>query len=272
MIKLKNYNIKENELHPFHLVRPSPWPITVSFSLFFFLMGLVKWMHNLDYAQIFLHFGGIGLTFAIYNWFRDIVYEATFEGHHTRKVRQGLRMGMSLFILSEVMFFFSFFFAYFHSALSPSVGIGCTWPPKGIETIDPYELPLLNTALLLTSGLTVTWAHKAIIAGNKKESAHALSLTVLLGGIFTYFQLVEYDNATFSITDGIYGSLFYMMTGFHGIHVIIGTLFLGVCLVRLLKNHFTKKTHFGFEAAAWYWHFVDIVWIFLYAVVYIWGS
>lgn len=269
---LKNNNIKENELHPFHLVRPSPWPMTTAFSLFFLVFGLVKYMHSLDNALIFVHFGSLSLAYCMYNWFRDITYEATFEGHHTRKVQKGLRMGMILFIASEVMFFFSFFFAFFHASLSPSVGIGCVWPPAGIQTLDPLELPLLNTIILLSSGVSITWAHRAIVSGSKVDSAHGLTITVLLGLIFTGFQTYEYNNATFAITDGIYGSLFYMMTGFHGFHVIVGTIFLLVCLVRLVKNHYTKKTHFGFEAAAWYWHFVDVVWLFLYIVVYWWGA
>lgn len=270
---LKNYNIKTNEQHPFHLVRPSPWPLTVSASLLWVVLGFVKYLHNIGYCGLFyFHWGLFLLIFSLYGWFRDIVYEGTFEGHHTRKVQSGLRMGMMLFIVSEVMFFFSFFFAFFHASLSPAVGIGCVWPPAGIETLNPWALPLLNTVILLSSGVSITWSHRAIISGNRQDSAHSLAITILLGILFTYFQKVEYASATFSITDGIYGSIFYMLTGFHGFHVIMGTVLLFVSLVRMMKYHFTVKTHFGFEAAAWYWHFVDVVWLFLFITLYWWGS
>ncbi len=268
-MKLKNYNVKENELHPYHLVKPSPWPMTVSFGLFFFLMGLVKWFHSLDYALLFLHIGILGLSFSIYFWFRDIIFEATYEQHHTKKVRAGIRLGMKLFIVSEIMFFFSFFLSYFYIAFSPTVAIGCSWPPEGIIPIHPGGLPLVNTCLLIGSGVTVTWAHRAVVADLRRDSINALGITIFLGLIFTYFQYLEYNHASFAINDSVYGSLFYIMTGFHGIHVIIGTAFLIVCWFRLAAYHFTSRTHTGLVLAIWYWHFVDVVWIALYGLVYI---
>ena len=187
-------------------------------------------------------------------------------------VQNGLRYGMILFIVSEIMFFAAFFWAFFHSSLAPTVEIGAIWPPKGIEVLNPWDIPFLNTVILLSSGASVTWAHHAILAGNRKQAITGLFLTVLLATIFTGFQAYEYLEAPFTISDGIYGSTFYMATGFHGFHVIIGTLFLSVCLIRLIKHHFTPGHHFGFEAAAWYWHFVDVVWLFLFVCIYYWGG
>lgn len=277
-MKLKNYNVKENELHPFHLVTPSPWPLTISLAASSFVWGLVKWMHSLDYAMLFLHVGIFGLTLSLYGWFRDIIIEATWEGQHTRKVQRGLRIGMVLFIVSEAMFFFSFFFAFYHASLTPTMGIGYVWPPKGIQTLDPFELPLLNTIILLSSGASLTWAHRSMVAKNRRGAAEGLSMTIFLGIIFTCLQAIEYNEATFSITDGIYGSIFYITTGFHGIHVIIGTIFLTVQACRIMSGHFGlgpefgKRPYLGFETAAWYWHFVDVVWLFLYICIYCLGS
>lgn len=215
-------------------------------------------------------FGGV--LFTMFVWWRDVIREATFEGQHTSIVQIGLRQGMLLFIVSEIMFFFAFFWAFFHASINPSVWIGGVWPPEGLETLDPWAIPLLNTALLLTSGATVTWSHHSLRSGSKSSAQIALSLTIILAAIFTFLQVFEYLNAPFSISDGIYGSTFFMATGFHGLHVFIGTCFLTVCLFRLALNHFTREHHFGFEAAAWYWHFVDVVWIFLFITVYVWGS
>lgn len=205
-------------------------------------------------------------------WWRDIIRESTFIGYHTSYVVQAHRLGIILFIISEVMFFFSFFWAFFHSALAPTVQIACTWPPPGIEPINPFSVPLLNTAVLLASGFTVTWAHHGLIAGSRKNALQALFITCSLGLYFTKLQLQEYYDAPFTIADGIYGSVFFVSTGFHGLHVIIGTLFLLVCLYRTYAIHFSTDRHVGFEAAAWYWHFVDVVWIFLYLCIYWWGS
>lgn len=206
------------------------------------------------------------------NWWRDVVRESTFQGWHTTVVEKGLRYGMILFITSEVCFFFAFFWAFFHSRLAPTVEIGVAWPPTGITPLNPFLVPLLKTAVLLSSGVTITWAHHSILAGNHSEAVQALSLTVALGLYFTILQAWEYIDSPFTIADRIYGSTFFVATGFHGLHVIIGTTFLFVCLLRLINRHFSAHHHFGFEAAAWYWHFVDVVWLFLYVCIYWWGS
>lgn len=212
------------------------------------------------------------ICYAMYVWWRDIIREATFQGHHTRTVQLGLRYGMILFIVSEIMFFFAFFWAFFHSSLAPTIEIGAIWPPKGIDVLNPWDIPFLNTVILLTSGASVTWAHHAILAGQRAQAIVSLQVTVLLAMFFTALQVMEYIEAPFTISDGIYGSTFYMATGFHGFHVFVGTVFLTVCLVRVMKNHFTMQHHFGFEAAAWYWHFVDVVWLFLFVAIYWWGG
>nr|APX40816.1 cytochrome c oxidase subunit 3 [Smaragdina concolor] len=256
--------------HPFHLVDVSPWPILGALGAMTMMIGLIQWFHQLDNSLLF-----IGLTINIlvsFQWWRDVSREGTYQGHHTMKVALGLRWGMILFIVSEVLFFVSFFWSFFHSSLSPSIELGLLWPPKGIETFNPLEIPLLNTLILLTSGLTVTWAHHSIMENNYTKALQGLILTVLLGIYFTILQGFEYIEAPFTIADSVYGSTFFMATGFHGLHVIIGTSFLFVCLIRLYLNHFSNIHHFGFEAAAWYWHFVDVVWLFLYISIYWWGS
>lgn len=219
-----------------------------------------------------MFFGLVLVVLLMIIWWRDVIREATFEGHHTLVVQKGLRYGMLLFIVSEIMFFFAFFWAFFHSSLAPTIEIGSIWPPEGIHPFNPKEIPLLNTIILLTSGATVTWAHHSILLGKKFEAVYGLIATVLLAILFTALQAFEYSEAAFNISDGIYGSTFFMATGFHGFHVIIGTLFLTVCLFRLINNHFTILHHFGFEAAAWYWHFVDVVWLFLFVSIYWWGT
>jgi cytochrome c oxidase subunit 3 len=205
-------------------------------------------------------------------WWRDVIREATYLGLHTLAVQKGLKLGMLLFILSEVCFFISFFWAFFHSSLVPTVEIGSIWPPVGITTLNAFEVPLLNTAILLSSGATVTWSHNAMISGDRKETILGLVLTVVLGLIFTVLQGVEYYEASFTIADSVYGSTFYVATGFHGLHVIIGTTFLIVSLVRIIDHQLTKHHHNGYEASIWYWHFVDYVWIFLYISIYWWGG
>jgi len=212
------------------------------------------------------------ILFMMYVWWRDIIREGTIEGQHTMRVQKGLRMGMLLFIVSEVMFFFAFFWAFFHASFNPSVALGGVWPPAFMVILDPWKVPLLNTIILLTSGATVTWAHHAIVWGSKGHAMSALLYTVALAIVFTGLQAFEYVTAPFSISDSIYGSTFFMATGFHGFHVFIGTCFLTVCFFRLTLNHFTREHHFGFEAAAWYWHFVDVVWLFLFITIYWWGS
>jgi len=258
--------------HRFHLVDPSPWPLFTAFSAFAFLGGFVMYMHRIKYGICLFTTSLYILLLNIALWWRDVIREATFEGQHTDSVQTGLRMGMLLFIVSEVMFFVGFFWAFFHSSLAPSFAIGGIWPPVGIIPINPWFVPLLNTFILLTSGATLTWSHHALKAGTSEESIIGLICTIVLAIIFTGFQLEEYTHAAFSIADGIYGSTFYMTTGFHGSHVLIGTIFLTVCLIRLFRRHFTRHHHTGFLCAIWYWHFVDIVWIFVFCTIYWWGS
>jgi len=272
MIQLKNYNVVQNEQHPFHLVDTSPWPLMTSVALLNLALSTMSFFHYFKGGSWYLLSSFLFLSFFMFRWFSDIVLESTYEGHHTVKVQQGIRMGMCLFIASEVMFFFSFFWAFFHCTLSPSAGIGCVWPPVGIVALDPWGLPLWNTVILLSSGVTITCAHRAILAGERVATTNGIIATVLYGVIFSFVQGYEYNVAPFSINDGIFGSLFFMLTGFHGIHVAVGTIFLMVCLYRQVKYHFTRRQHVGFECAIWYWHFVDVVWLFLFVVVYIWGG
>nr|AXS66313.1 cytochrome c oxidase subunit 3 [Cucujoidea sp. 10 KM-2017] len=256
--------------HTFHLVDYSPWPLVGAFSAMITMMGLIKWFHLFE-VNLFL-LGFLSTLMVMYQWWRDVVRESTFQGHHTFMVCKGLQWGMILFITSEIFFFLSFFWGYFHSSLSPSMEIGLSWPPKGINPFNPSQIPLLNTLILLSSGFTVTWAHHSLMENNFNQALQSLLLTVLLGFYFTLLQAFEYIEAPFNIADSVYGSCFFMSTGFHGIHVIIGSIFLFVCLIRLFFNHFSYFHHFGFEAAAWYWHFVDVVWLFLYISIYWWGS
>lgn len=264
--------MRNNQKHSFHLVDPSPWPLISAFSALMLTFGGVLYMHGYKGGFFLLKFGFIMILFMMYCWWRDVIREATFEGQHTLSVQAGLKMGMILFIVSEIMFFFAFFWAFFHSSFNPSLAIGGVWPPAFLVTLDPWKIPLLNTILLLSSGATVTWAHICLCSGDKQELNRSLAITVILAIIFTLLQGYEYATAPFSISDSVYGSCFYMATGFHGFHVIIGTCFLAVCLCRVNLDHFTKEHHFGFEAAAWYWHFVDVVWLFLFITIYWWGS
>nr|AXS65875.1 cytochrome c oxidase subunit 3 [Tenebrionoidea sp. 11 KM-2017] len=256
--------------HPFHLVETSPWPILGSLSALILMSGIIKWFHLFDSSLLMI--GSSAMLMIMYQWWRDISREATFQGLHSYVVTMGLRWGMILFITSEVLFFVSFFWGFFHNSLAPTIELGMIWPPKGISPFNPTQIPLLNTLILLTSGLTVTWAHHSLMENNFKQAKQGLALTVILGFYFTALQGFEYYESPFTISDAAYGSSFFVATGFHGIHVIIGSTFLLVCLMRHLSNHFSQTHHFGFEAAAWYWHFVDVVWLFLYISVYWWGS
>lgn len=257
--------------HPFHIVDPSPWPLIASFGAFFTVFGCTMYMHFYSWGLLLFTMGLTLLIATMAIWWRDVIREATFEGHHTTYVQKGLKLGMVLFIASEIMLFFAFFWAFFHASLNPTIEIGCVWPPKGIIAINPWHVPLLNTLVLVTSGAFITWSHYAILAGYRKDSIEALIYTIILAAFFTALQYFEYCVAPFTISDGVYGSVFYMTTGLHGSHVLIGTLFLTVCLYRLIMQHFTRTHHVGFECASWYWHFVDIVWIFVYFFIYWWG-
>nr|AXS66225.1 cytochrome c oxidase subunit 3 [Tenebrionoidea sp. 4 KM-2017] len=256
--------------HPYHLVNYSPWPILGSFGTLILMSGIIKWFHIFNNDLLML--GSVITILIMIQWWRDVTRESTFQGHHSLLVSNGLRWGMILFITSEVFFFISFFWGFFHNSLSPAIDLGMMWPPQGIKPFNPIQIPLLNTLILLSSGLTITWAHHCLMENNYNQAVQGLALTVILGLYFTALQAFEYIESPFCISDSSYGSSFFMATGFHGIHVIIGTTFLLVCLMRLTKNHLSQIHHFGFEAAAWYWHFVDVVWLFLYLSIYWWGS
>lgn len=258
--------------HSYHLVDPSPWPIFGSFGGFCLTVGAVLFMHRYNGGWYLFLTGFIIILYTMYLWWRDIIREATFEDCHTIAVQKGLRLGMILFIISEVMFFFAFFWAFFHSSIAPVHNIGGVWPPKAITLISTYSIPLTNTFFLLSSGATVSWAHHAILGRHKKQTIVGLILTLILAAWFTKLQAFEYLNAPFSLSDGVYGSCFFLATGFHGFHVIIGTVALFVSLIRVIYNHFTNKHHFGLEAAIWYWHFVDVVWLFLFINIYWWSN
>ena len=257
--------------HDYHLVDPSPWPFLGSIAALVLAGGAVWWLH--DGPPWVMVIGFLMVFYTMFVWWRDVIREATFEGHHTPVVQLGLRYGMVLFIASEVMFFVAWFWAYFNAALFPPEQIGGVWPPEGVLTFDPWHLPLMNTLILLTSSTTVTWAHHAVREGDRKGAVQGLLITCILGALFTCVQAYEYATAPFAFgAEGdIYSSTFFMATGFHGFHVLVGTIFLIVCLFRAIKGHFTPDHHFGLEAAAWYWHFVDVVWLFLFACIYVWG-
>ena len=260
------------QAHPFHLVSPSPWPLFTCFSLLALTTGIVLFMHAFASGQYFIHLALLSLVCSACFWFRDVISEATYLGNHTLAVQRGLNMGVALFIVSEGLFFLAIFWTYFHNALSPTGELGAHWPPSGIDAVNPFELPLLNTIILLSSGVTVTYSHHSIIQGNRKGALDGLAFTVVLAAIFTALQGLEYSISPFTISDGTFGSCFYFGTGFHGFHVIIGTAFVAVGLWRVLAYHSTENHHLGLESGILYWHFVDIVWLFLFTSVYYWGS
>ncbi len=261
----------EVKSHPFHMVDPSPWPVVGTVAAFTIATGGIWYMHESQPWLLVLGFAILLFTF--YVWWRDVVREANAGHYHTPVVQHGLRVGMLLFIASEVMFFFAFFWAFFNATV-PAINRVAheVWPPEGVIPFHTWGLPFLNTLILLTSGATVTIAHHAIRHNDRKKMAFWILMTAILGLIFTTCQAYEYGHAAFGFTDGIYSSTFYMATGFHGFHVIVGTIFLLVCFFRARAGHFTAEQHVGFEAAAWYWHFVDVVWLFLFTAVYWWGS
>lgn len=262
----------EHQDHPFHLVSPSPWPFNTSVGLFSLACAGAFSMHNFNLGHIALCLGLVVLVSSMSLWFRDIISEGTFLGNHTLAVQKGLGLGIMLFIVSEALFFMAIFWAYFHSSLTPTVELGAQWPPLGIEPVNPFELPLLNTVILLSSGATVTYGHHSLIQGKRSGALYGSIYTVLLAIIFTGFQGIEYSVSSFTISDGAFGTCFFFATGFHGLHVIIGTLFLGVGLWRIYAYHLTDHHHLGFEGGILYWHFVDVIWLVLYISLYYWGS
>nr|ALO64355.1 cytochrome c oxidase subunit III [Lasioglossum morio] len=259
--------MKISHNHPFHMVTISPWPLMTSWSILNLLMSVIYWFNSFNFY--FMLFNLLNLMMILYQWWRDVVRESTMQGCHTLNVLKLLKFGMILFIISELFFFISFFWTYLHSAIAPSIEIGMTWPPKNITMFNPYDIPLLNSIILISSGFTITWSHNLLV-NNKKKSTTPLIFTIILGCYFSFIQMIEYYEAPFTINDGIFGSIFFMTTGFHGLHVMLGIMFLLTSLIRMNLNHFSKIHHFHFEAATWYWHFVDIIWLALYILIYWW--
>lgn len=271
--------------HDYQILPPSIWPLLGAIGAFVMLTGAVAWMKGITFLGLpvegpwmFL-IGFVAVLYVMFGWWADVVREGE-SGEHTPVVRIGLQYGFILFIMSEVMFFVAWFWAFFDASLYANEAIqasrtqvlGGQWPPKGIEVLDPWHLPLYNTIILLLSGTCVTWAHHALLHNDRKGLVTGLSLTVALGVLFSFVQAYEYAHAPFEFANSIYGATFFMATGFHGFHVLVGTIFLLVCLIRAMNGGFTSEKHFGFEAAAWYWHFVDVVWLFLFFSIYIWGG
>lgn len=258
--------------HSYHMVGPSPWPLFNSLSLLSLTSSFAFLMHSYGNIKYIAALAAVSLICSMSLWLKDIISEGTYTGNHTLAVQKGISMAFTLFIISEIFFFLSIFWAYFHSALSPAVELGVAWPPLGIKPINPFELPLLNTIILLSSAVSVTYAHHCLIKNEREGSLNGLVFTIILAVFFTYFQNLEYSVSGFTISDGVFGSCFFFGTGFHGLHVLIGTVFLFVGLGRVFAYHFSGNHHLGLESAILYWHFVDIVWIFLYLAIYYWGS
>jgi cytochrome c oxidase subunit 3 len=269
---MNKINRNQFQSFPYHLVDPSPWPILVSFSLLSLTLGAVMYMQGFTYGGQLISLGFTLTAFGMILWFRDVITEGTYLGHHTIQVQKGLSIGVVLFIVSEVFAFLSVFWAFFHSSLSPTIEIGGVWPPQGITPLDPFAIPLLNTILLLSSGAFVTYGHHALIQGDRRGAILGTLLTIIFAIIFTALQYYEYSESSFTMSDSVYGTVFYASTGLHGLHVIIGTLFILVGFIRIINYHLTDTHHQGHEAAILYWHFVDVVWLFLFIAVYYWGG
>jgi len=265
--------------HPFQIIESSPWPFIIGMSSFMYMSLnaiFLSYGCSTFYSNIFLkvpyQLSFIVLILSMFMWWYDMIQESVIEGAYTEKVQLNISIGMILFILSEVMFFFGFFWAFFHFSLNPSDAIQGNWPPVSIESIYAFGLPLINTFILLSSGITLTWSHFSLLKKNKIESVLGLFITILLGLVFTRIQFIEFYLAKFTIADSAYGSVFYMLTGLHGFHVIIGTIFLFVAFLRMVFNYFNNTRFSGFELSIWYWHFVDIVWLFVFTFIYYWGN
>nr|YP_010570396.1 cytochrome c oxidase subunit III [Ophiophthalmus serratus]UZG65884.1 cytochrome c oxidase subunit 3 [Ophiophthalmus serratus] len=256
--------------HPFHMVENSPWPMVSSIAILTTIYGLISIFQNHNSWIILV---GLLLMINVFIiWWRDVIREATFLGLHTNYVTNGIKIGFILFIISEIMFFLSFFWAFFHSSLAPVPEIGVVWPPSSVVPINPWGIPLLNTAILLSSGGSLTWSHHSLCQNNTDNATNALLITILLGIWFTLLQGYEYWETSFTIADNVYGNTFFVTTGFHGLHVIIGTTFLTICILRIISGHLSNTHHIGYECAIWYWHFVDVVWILLFICLYWWGG
>lgn len=264
-MKISIYKFNKN--HPFHLTTNRPWPLIISFNIINFLFRNVIRL-NSKFSLINLFFI-LTLILTLYQWWRDLVRERTFQGFHTLNILNIIKFRIIIFIISELFFFISFFWTFLHSSISPSIEIGNLWPPKIIKIFNPYDIPLLNSIILISSGLTITWRHH-LIKNNSKKCILLLKITIFLGIYFSILQYFEYKEAHFSFNDRIFGSIFFIATGFHGIHVIIGTIFLIISHLRLSKNHISIIHHLNFDLSSWYWHFVDVIWLILYILIYWW--
>nr|YP_009027756.1 cytochrome c oxidase subunit III [Bemisia afer]AHC02249.1 cytochrome oxidase subunit III [Bemisia afer] len=254
--------------HYYHLVKYSPWPILAALNLASLGVSLVKWIT----MNSFFFFFFLLLTILIVaQWWRDVIRETLYEGCRSNKINLTINLGMAFFIVSELWFFISFFWAYFYFSLSPDMSMGLAWPPHGITPMNFMDIPLLNTLTLLTSGFFITWSHHSLINYSFSMARAALFSSIVTGGYFLSIQLYEYMNSTFSFCDSVFGNCFFILTGFHGIHVMIGLLFISVSYLRMVKKSFSPLFFHGFEYSIWYWHFVDLVWLFLYMFLYWWG-
>nr|YP_272045.1 cytochrome c oxidase subunit III [Placopecten magellanicus]AAZ06458.1 cytochrome oxidase subunit III [Placopecten magellanicus] len=252
---------------PFHRVEPSPWPFLLAWGLGLTAISFAHFLHGDSIWYVVASLGGSVLC--VYWWFVDIVTEATFLGKHTKRVQRGIRMGFCFFLVSESMFFVSFFWAFFHSALAPSVDIGCYWPPM-MATMKCWGIPMINTSLLLGTIWPCGVAQKGMKAAELGDVLKGLGLTMVLGVCFVGLQVWEYYTATFTMADSVYGSCFFALTGLHGLHVVGGLIFIFVAWNRARLGHFSSARHLNLTFAIWYWHFVDMIWVFVYAIVYIW--
>ena len=266
-IRLRKYLYMSTERSSGHLVDPSIWPLIMSVGIYGMCSGLVVGLNGGSWNGEKL--GMILTVISLVCWLRDVIREGSYEGLHSERVRIGLRLGMVLFIVSELMFFFAFFWGFLWYSTTITVSIGGVFPPHGYEVIDSKGVALMNTILLLSSGVTVTWSHHAIVCGDRRGSIEGMSLTILLAILFTILQGYEYLSSDMSISDSVFGSAFYMTTGFHGLHLIIGSIMLIVGLVRIRNYEITNGHHIGLDGGTWYWHFVDVVWLFLYILMYV---
>jgi len=259
---MKKYNM-------FHLVNISPWPFSTSICFLSFALGVIIIARSFFCAPFLISL--LLLLYSSYIWGQDIHREACYEGTHNSEVLEGFKLGIIFFIFSECFFFLGIFWTYLHLAESPAVELGGIWPPFGITCFDPIGIPFLNTIILVSSGVSVTWCHHTIEKGFYKLSILSLLFTVILGSIFTIFQLIEYYVAGFTFSCSSYSSIYFLGTGFHGFHVLIGRVLLLIRLLRFLNFFISPNHRAGFECSVWYWHFVDIVWFFLYLIFYWWG-
>nr|YP_010999046.1 cytochrome c oxidase subunit III [Pealius mori]WPM91804.1 cytochrome c oxidase subunit III [Pealius mori]CAD5105721.1 cytochrome c oxidase subunit 3 [Pealius mori] len=255
--------------HFFHLVNFSPWPILMAFNLINVGSSIIIMILNKELIPVSI---AVILVLMIkFQWWRDVVREALYEGAHSKMVKQGISMGVLSFIISELCFFVSFFWMYFYLSLSPDMVMGMVWPPAGITSVNFLDIPLLNTLILLASGFFITWSHYSLMKSSDSEMKISYVTAILLGIYFFIIQMYEYYELSFDLSDSAFGSSFFILTGFHGFHVVVGILFLSVNFKRLINNNFSMMYPMGFEYSIWYWHFVDVVWLFLYLFLYWWG-